>query len=136
MKKSIVKTLSAFLVMVMVLSTLSVAAFAAEFNEHEHTGTCCSDGGVAVLAVSTCPGGEHVYRATMSAVFVDCGGVHRVDEATLYECASCAHSYYETTGRYYYEAHNYTQTLVGFDSDSGLNVYYYECECGNAYYGN
>lgn len=135
MKKSIVKSLSAFLALVLILSVLPMAAFAAEVGEHEHTGSCCEEN-IAMPAMAICPEGEHIYRVTTSSRMVDCGGVHRVDEVTLYKCAKCNHSYVTPTGASYYAAHRYTKTQVGVDPDSGLKIYLYACACGNSYYAN
>lgn len=126
MKKSIVKALSTFLVLVMVLSAPPMAVFAAEFNEQEYADLNNSVGGILI-----CPEGKHVYMTTTSVVLVDCGDYHRVDEVTLYECANCAHSYYEATGWSYDENHYYIRTPAGIDPISGVNIYYYICACGN-----
>ena len=132
MKKSIAKSLSVFLALVLILSVLPMAAFAAEFNESEHTDECYFEGGVATRAVLICPGGNHVYMATTSVVFVDCVDDHRVDEVIMYECANCAHSYYEETGRSYHEDHYYYIRIpAGIDPISGVNIYYYVCACGS-----
>ena len=48
MKKSIVKTLSAFLALVLILSMLPMAAFAAVAAENVHTNGCCQDNARAI----------------------------------------------------------------------------------------
>lgn len=132
MKKSFTKSMAAFLALVLILAVLPMAAFAAEVDEHEHTGSCCEEN-IAVPAMAICPEGEHVYITTTSNRLVDCGDNHRVEEVSLYTCANCTHSYSTPTGDYYYAGHQYSLASVSVDQNTGRKIYLYKCACGNAY---
>lgn len=136
MKKSFVKSLSAFLALVLILSALPMAAFAAEVDEHEHTDSCCSNDTAVMPAMAPCEDDAHVYAPRTTYKYTDCGGVHRVDETILIACIYCARFTSQTAGDSYYADHSYTKTAVGTDPDSNLPVYKYTCVCGNSYYGN
>lgn len=135
MKKSFTKYLSAFLALVLILSALPMAAFAAESDGHEHTDSCCADTSAAMPAAAICKDGEHIYSTYYSALYVDCGGVHRVDEIIQYDCVLCAHSYYEYTGYTHYEEHSDVR-LEQVGLDGGVPLYKYECsDCHRITYG-
>lgn len=136
MKKSLVKSLSVFLALVLILSALPMSAFAAKVEVHEHSTSCCSEEDGIMPAMAPCEDGAHVYYLSETRQYTDCGGVHRVDVLNVYTCSVCARFYIENTGISFYEAHSYTKVQVGTDPDSGLAVYSYSCACGSSYYGN
>lgn len=129
MKKTIVKTLSAFLALVLLLSVLPAAVFAAEADEHAHTGTCCPDSGAAMLGVTGC---QHVYTCTFSTRRVNCGSDHRVEEFVHYQCTKCHYSYDGPVENSYSENHTYNiKVLIRYDPKTNLPVYQNMCACGD-----
>lgn len=130
MKKSIVKSFAAFLVLTLIITSLPVAVFA-ESADHNYSETCCPNCKTAASPAAIC---KHIYMTTPSCRYVDCFEVHRVDETTLYSCTKCGYSYHESTGVSHYEAHTYVKTSLGIDPATGLFKNKYTCRCGNYYF--
>lgn len=108
MKKSVMKSLAAFLVLALMVASLPVAVFAEE-PEHCHGEMCCPDCETEVTAVNNCPaGGSHAYMSTPSATYRDCGEYHLVQESILHTCTKCGYSYHALTGATYRGDHLYT----------------------------
>ncbi len=136
MQKSFTKYLSAILALVLILSVLPMAAFAAEQDGHVHEGECLSAYTPAAAGL-ICPDGRHLLAYTTKNVYTDCGStVHRVDVYNYIVCGNCSYSVTGDLISSTYEAHTYTKTQVGTDPDSGLPIYLYACRCGNSYYAN
>lgn len=133
MKKSIVKALSAFLALVLILSVLPMAAFAAETDAHEHSALCsCEESGIMPASI-ICPDGNHLYRDGGVAIYSSAteDGKHHVE--ILDACVVCLYRRSETPLASYDEDHSYTKTQIG--EDNGVAVYRYSCACGDSYYG-
>lgn len=133
MKKSVMKSLAAFLVLALMVASLPVAVFAEE-PEHCHDEMCCPDSEAEVTAAAIC---NHVYSmATPSARWVITETAHRYEEITLYTCSKCGHSYEKVTSAGDTVAHSYTKTLIDYDLSTGAKIYKYTCVCGKNYMQN
>ena len=114
MKKFIVKSLSAFLALVLILSALPMAVFAAEAD------------------ASPCATCTHNYDVTeihtpVPTSFTDAG--HTVNVKDYYECTKCDYHYTVNRGTKT-EAHNcikkFAYTMVNIDGGI-VDVYEYRC---------
>ena len=118
MKKSVKKTLSAVLALVLILSALPMAAFAAE------------EAGVAPASI-ICKDGEHIYALEGAAIYTNMGTHHHVKMCDA--CVVCLTPRSDTVYGTYDEAHSYT-TVTQFETETGITVYCYSCKCGASYY--
>lgn len=107
MKKSVKKTLSAVLALVLILSALPMAAFAAE------------EVGVAPASI-ICKDGEHIYRNTYCE-YTNCGTNHHVVATDT--CVICGSIYRHE----YDEDHLINEKLIATDPDNGFEIY--RCTC-------
>lgn len=102
MKKTLIKSLSAFLVLVLILSILPIAAFASETEEHEHTGCTCAQPVVTAVCTHPIKTTYHSYRVKD----ITASG-HVIEDTVCYTCTTCGFSYTELTGYSYTAAHQY-----------------------------
>ncbi|MCD7755156.1 MAG: hypothetical protein LUJ09_02290 [Firmicutes bacterium] len=131
MKKTLLKSLSASLALVLLLPALSLAVFAIGAEEPAHTDVVSNPGDTALPAAALCPGGNHSFTLTAKLVYTDCGSYHLVEEYELYLCANCAYSY---TGNFissYTDIHEYVKTLISTSGET--STYLYQCACGNSF---
>lgn len=85
MKKIMSRTTSLLLVLVLMLSVLPVAAFAAEAEEEVAPAAACTHPRFQTYIESDC---------------VNCGANHRNDVRTTYVCPTCGYSYTTTKSTY------------------------------------
>lgn len=131
MKKSVMKSLAAFLVLALMVASLPVAVFAEE-PEHCHDEICCPDSEAIVSSAAIC---NHTYMSSLSVRLVDCGEYHRVEETTYHKCVKCGYGYHVPTGSYYTAAHIYSKkTPCKTLPNEVLTIYKYECDCGHIIY--
>lgn len=86
MKKSTVKLLSACLVLVLLLSVLPMAAFAADTNEHEHIDCCAEESSAWVVC-------DHMYYVVHTGYYYTSNGAsgHTAKYANLLTCSKCGY---------------------------------------------
>ena len=100
MKKSVIKTLSAFLVLVLVLSVLPMAALAAEPGQHVHTGECCQSD---IDTLASC---NHVFVTTLESRDVPEDDLcHKSYEVEVDMCVICGYTTRIETGYYTLNKH-------------------------------
>ena len=119
MKKSIIKSLSVALALMLILASLPMAAFAS--NDRATT-----------YALGFCQNGDHIYANVYDSVeYVDCGDYHRIDNIVVYECTACMYTYSENTGISHTEIHTHNRVAVGTNPATQETVYKDICICGN-----
>ena len=127
MKNPITKILSVSLALVLVLSLLPMAAFAAEVNECKHGNLCCATSNSASIAAIGC---NHLYLMHYEDTYVNKGSNHLVITTEVYECTRCSDTYSQD-GYSYYQEHSYDEdVLVGVDPTTGNKLYAHQCKCG------
>lgn len=93
MKKAIRKTLSATLAMLLLLSVLPMATFAAEIEVHEHSTACCAEAGVSPAAFCT---HEYLQAEIVEVYYVAMdANYHYYGEALVSSCTRCPYKTYE-----------------------------------------
>jgi len=121
MKKSIVKSLSAFLVLVLILSVLPMAAFAAETEQHDHVDECCQN------EVEVCAICDHVYMLTFDSRDVVYDAMyHKSYEVEVQTCALCGYTIRTETGNYQLNKH-YVANWVLVSQKDGVSEYEGTC---------
>lgn len=121
MKKSIVKALSAFLALVLILSVLPMAAFAAETDQHEHMDQCCQN---EVQVYATC---KHVYTLTLGTRYEEINQYyHRSYDAEIRTCTLCGYTTYVQKGPDQISAH-YVPNWVLVNQDASGSYYRGQC---------
>ena len=107
MKKSVIKTLSVFLVLVLVLSVLPMAALAAEPEQHVHTDECCQSD-IEMRAIC-----NHVFATTLEPRDVsEDDSYHKSYEVEVSMCVLCGYTTRIETGYYTLNKHTFDWVLA------------------------
>lgn len=108
MKKSVRTFVAAWLVLVLLLSGLPMAALASGAEAHDHDDCDC----VAPAAVGGCT--HPVMETSPGKSIKDYdANYHLVIEGIRYTCPTCGFSYVKSTGDSYLQAHNYVTNSQG-----------------------
>lgn len=102
MRKSYFKLLAVFLAVLMLVSTMPMAALAVEADTHDHADCECATG-----RAITCT--HPVMKSTYGyeIIGITASG-HKLEDKVTYSCTTCVYSYTEYTGKTYTVAHQYT----------------------------
>ena len=114
MKKNVRKLLPLALALVMLLSILPVAVFAAEEEEVEPAAVC-----------------KHSYDETILYRYIAIDGVyHRQEKYSEYVCLLCGYTYQVSHGMVSHTAHTFSYKLIGVTTnDDTTTIYTYEKKC-------
>lgn len=128
MKKSVRAFVAAWLVLVLLLSGLPMAALASGANAYIHEDTCeCSGVQITAIIGNNCGNGNHMFGLAPNYIYENRTMQHYVTE--YFVCGRCGAIQY---GESYFEFHRYSKAEVV--EDDGDIVYRYYCVCGDKYY--
>lgn len=102
MRKSYFKLLAVFLAVLMLVSTMPMAALAVEADTHDHADCDCATGRAITCThpVMNSTYGHIVKSANASG--------HELEDVINYSCTTCVYSYTVSTGKTYTVAHQYS----------------------------
>lgn len=109
MRKSYFKLLAVFLAVMMLVSTMPMAALAVEVDTHDHADCDCA------TSRSACTHSQ-MYASYDNRVTSMTAAKHTVKEYAVYTCATCGYSYSEATGNVFTENHIYVMPNGGISA--------------------
>lgn len=135
MFKSTKKPLSMLLALMLILSVLPMAAFAAE--EHVHDETCGCAPVLEVAAVSTCTHPSYERTGSMARYEAYSSTQHVYYSVSIRECNICGDTFYHDES-WFLQDHDRANGIIyvgeEMNEEEVLYVYKCRCTCGEYYY--